>query len=576
MRVGIRVKLLTAFSAMLLLAVLVGVVGLINLDSVNGLLTLQYDDHLVPIDNLAQARSDVGTINSGSLRAIIDRPDARATAAVTARAVANVNHLLDQYALTARDTAAERAGLGAYQSHWSAFQVAQRAVLRAAGTTSRASATRVYVAQAGPLFTQVDGDLARLIALNRTQAAAMDAQGDATYASSRTLTIALLLGVLLLGGTVGLLLARSIASAAEQVTRAARGLARGELEQQITVRSRDELGTMAHTFQAMIAYQRTMAGVADAIARGDLAQDVQPQSAQDVLGTALQRMVGNLRTLVGALQQGAHNLGSAGSEILGAAAQQAAGATEQAAAISQTTATVDQVTASAEQAVQMATTVAETAEQASRVAGAGVTAVRDAAGGMADLRTRVQSIAENMLALSEQSQQIGEIITTVGDLADQSNLLALNAAIEASRAGEQGKGFTVVAQEIRTLAEQSKAATAQVRTILSDIQRATNAAVLATEQGAKGADAGAGLIARAGQTIDDLAALIQQAALSATQIAAAVRQHSLGMEQIATAMGDINQATTQNLAATTNTQQAAAHLTDLASHLTHLVADYHV
>ena len=146
----------------------------------------------------------------------------------------------------------------------------------------------------------------------------------------------------------------------------------------------------------------------------------------------------------------------------------------------------------------MAMVVSDTAQEASRVAGDGVQAAQHAADGMADLREKVESIAANILALSEQSQKIGEIITTVSDLADQSNLLALNAAIEASRAGEQGKGFAVVATEIRNLAEQSKAATAQVRTILGDIQRATNATVLSTEQGTRGVDDGIRLVEKNG------------------------------------------------------------------------------
>src|SRR5581483_7264454 len=178
--------------------------------------------------------------------------------------------------------------------------------------------------------------------------------------------------------------------------------------------------------------------------------------------------------------------------------EQAAGATEQAGAIAETAATVDEVKASAEQAVQMAGVMYEAAQQAERVVGEGVAPVRDAREGMAEIRQKVQFIAETILALSEQSAQIGEIIAAVSDLADQSNLLALNAAIEANRAGEQGKGFAVVAQEIRSLAEQSKGATGQVRTILSDIHRATQAAVLATEQGTKGADGGVRVVERAG------------------------------------------------------------------------------
>ena len=107
------------------------------------------------------------------------------------------------------------------------------------------------------------------------------------------------------------------------------------------------------------------------------------------------------------------------------------------------------------------------------------------------------------------------------------------------------------------LAEQSKAATAQVRTILGDMQRATNAAVMATEQGTKGVDAGSAQIEQTGRTIGDLAGVVQQASQSAAQIAASIRQHAVGMEQIAAAMTDINQATQQGVSATADTQQAA-------------------
>jgi methyl-accepting chemotaxis protein len=380
--------------------------------------------------------------------------------------------------------------------------------------------------------------------------------------------------IVILGVLIAVLNARDLSRSLGRMSRAASAIAEGRQDQRIDVHSRDEVGQLADAFRHMIAYQTRMAGAADAIARGDLTVDVHPLSPQDVLGTAFERMTGNLRGIVGELQAGTQNLSSAGAQISAAAAQQAAGATEQSAAIAETTATVDEVRSSAEHTVALAQLVTETANQANRVADDGVSAVRDATEVMADIRERTQSIAENILALSEQSQQIGEIIATVSDLADQSNLLALNAAIEAARAGEQGKGFGVVAQEIRTLAEGSKAATAQVRTILSDIQRATNAAVMATEQGTKGVDTGVRTIEQVGQTIDDLAEAIRQAAGSAAQITASVRQHAVGMEQIAAAMGDINSATAQSLSAVTNTQQAAANLNDLAGRLNGVTSQY--
>src|SRR4030067_173625 len=106
------------------------------------------------------------------------------------------------------------------------------------------------------------------------------------------------------------------------------------------------------------------------------------------------------------------------------------------------------------------------------------------------IQEQMESIAQSIVRLSEQGQAIGEIIATVNDLAEQSNMLAVNAAIEAAKAGEQGKGFAVVAQEVKSLAEQSKQATAQVRTILGDIQKATSGAVMATEQGSKAGETG--------------------------------------------------------------------------------------
>ena len=380
--------------------------------------------------------------------------------------------------------------------------------------------------------------------------------------------------IVVLGMLVAVLNARELSRSLGWMSRAAAAIAEGRQDQRIDLHSRDEIGQLADAFRHMIAYQNRMAGAADAIARGDLTMEVHPLSPNDVLGSAFERMSENLRQIVGELQAGTQNLSSAGSQISAAAAQQAAGATEQSAAIAETTATVDEVRSSAEHTVALAQLVTETANQANRVADDGVSAVRDATEVMADIRERTQSIAENILALSEQSQQIGEIIATVSDLADQSNLLALNAAIEASRAGEQGKGFAVVAQEIRTLAEGSKAATAQVRTILSDIQRATNAAVMATEQGTKGVDTGVRTIEQVGQTIDDLAEAIRQAAGSASQITASVRQHAVGMEQIAAAMGDINSATAQSLSAVNNTQQAATNLNDLAGRLNGVTSQY--
>ena len=153
--------------------------------------------------------------------------------------------------------------------------------------------------------------------------------------------------------------------------------------------------------------------------------------------------------------------------------------------MSETTATVEEVKQTAQLSNQKAKFVSESAHRATQISESGKRSVAESIEAMKQIREQMESIAESIVRLSEQGQAIGEIMLTVNDLAEQSNLLAVNASIEAAKAGEQGKGFAVVTQEVRNLAEQSKQATVQVRSILNDIQKATNAAVMVTEQAAR-------------------------------------------------------------------------------------------
>ena len=225
---------------------------------------------------------------------------------------------------------------------------------------------------------------------------------------------------------------------------------------------------------------------------------------------------------------------------------------------------------------QKAQYVSDASQKAVQVSHSGSRAVDDTQEKMNRIRRQMESIAASVVRLSEQSQAIGEIIQTVNDLADQSNLLSVNASIEAAKAGEHGKGFSVVAQEVKSLAEQSKQATAQVRSILNDIQKATSAAVLATEQGSKAVDEGVRQSAEAGEAIKALATGITEAAQAATQIAASTQQQLVGMEQVITAMGNIKQASAQNVAGTKQTEDAAHNIHEQGQKLKALIAQFKV
>jgi methyl-accepting chemotaxis protein len=281
-----------------------------------------------------------------------------------------------------------------------------------------------------------------------------------------------------------------------------------------------------------------------------------------------------LEHIVIQIRDTAGELSSAAAEILATTSQQAAGANEQAAAVSQTTSTVQEVRQTAEQSADRARLVSDMVRTSTNVADQGLQAVEDTVGGMDRVKDQVGTIAETILSLSEQTQQIGEIIATVNDIADQSNLLALNAAIEAARAGEAGKGFAVVAGEVRSLAEQSREATDQVRDILGEIQKAANTAVMVTEEGTKRADRGVDQAQTAGGAIQTITQHIQKVAQAAQQIAVSANEQLAGMDQIAAAMDSVNQASTQSLAGTRQLEQAAQSLNGLAAQLTRIVEQY--
>ena len=228
------------------------------------------------------------------------------------------------------------------------------------------------------------------------------------------------------------------------------------------------------------------------------------------------------------------------------------------AAVSETTTTVEEVRQTSLLASQKARTVFDNTQRAAQNAESGRKATEEAVAGMSQIRQQMEAIEASMLRLSEQSQAIGQIIATVDDLAAQSNLLAVNAAIEAAKAGEHGKGFGVVAQEVKSLAVQSRQATKQVRTILNDIQKATAAAVMATGQGSTAVAAGEQQTAAAGESIEALAGSVTEAAQATTQIAASSQQQLIGMQQVVAAMESIKQASARNMASAKHLEASTA------------------
>ena len=319
---------------------------------------------------------------------------------------------------------------------------------------------------------------------------------------------------------------------------------------------------------------------ADFIASKDLTKDLTNlEKRRDEFGTMIEsfsRMNEILREQMQSILEGVNVLASSSSEILASTTQIASGSAETAAAITETSTTVEEVRQAAQLSSQKAKNLAESSTRVAQVSQNGHKAVDETVDGMNLIRKQMDEIAQTVIRLSEQSQSIGGLIASVTDLADQSNLLAVNAAIEAARAGEQGKGFAVVAQEIRNLAEQSRQATMQVRTILNEIQKATGAAVLATEQGNKAVEEGVKKSVIAGEAIRVLAESSGEAVQVSSQIVASSQQQLAGMDQIGTAMHNINQAGIETAASMNQAEESVKNLHELGQKLKDLVEQFKI
>ncbi len=422
----------------------------------------------------------------------------------------------------------------------------------------------------------------RSIATEMGDKAAKDAEDqlliDQQQANSSILLF-IVFGIVMLFFSVVMiiLLNRTIAQPLKEIAKIATQISEGDLNVEISnVERKDEVGILLQTFNRMVNVLKRMATAAQQIASGDLTGSIIPQSGKDILGNTFLQMINNLRRITKDILEGVNLLGSSASEILAATTQVASGSAETASAISETTTTVEEVRQAAPLSSQKASRVSENAQQVSQVTQSGQKAVDETVNGMHNIQNQMESVANTIVRLSEQSQQIGGIIASVTDVADQSNLLAVNAAIEAAKAGEHGKGFAVVAQEIKNLAQQSKQATIQVRNILSDVQKATSAAVMATEQTSKAVENGVKQSTQAGESIKKLAESSSKAVDAATQIVASSQQQVVGMDQIGLAMNNINQAGAENAASMLQAEKAAKGLNELGIKLRQLVEQYKI
>jgi methyl-accepting chemotaxis protein len=318
--------------------------------------------------------------------------------------------------------------------------------------------------------------------------------------------------------------------------------------------------------------------VANCLARGDLTVAIEVDSRDEtgMLLAAMQNMVGNLKKMISEILTGADRVSSTAEQLSASSCQVAEGSRQQSAAASSMAAAVEEMTVSIDQVSSNANEARSASRHSCALSEQGGQVIQNAVAEMAKIEGSVEQSSHIIKSLEEQSSDISAIVQVIKDIADQTNLLALNAAIEAARAGEQGRGFAVVADEVRKLAERTAKSTQEITSMIEKIQGGTRDAVTSMESGASRVNNGVTLANQAGESITQIETEATRVAEVVSAISESLKEQSTASNDIAKNVEIIAHMAEENSSAVQQTAEAAQHLEKLASALQSAIGHFKV
>ena len=613
------VKLIGSFMIIAVITAIVGVIGIIYLRQIDAADTKLYEKYTIPISQIADAGVALQRVRINMRDTILAKTPAEAqTYAANVKSIsADLEKVSAEY--KALIVSKEMMDLyTTYEKDYQEFGPYRDQIVALALAGKNDEALTLLRGDAFKSAKAVESDLDAMKAMKDAQAKTTSDGNAAAASQATTIMIVIIVVAALLALGLGVLISNSIANPLIAVTNMARSLSVGDLVRDMSdaekdkIRLRkDEIGMIGQAFDGLINYMQDMGEAATTLADNDLSVSITPKSEKDELGNAFARMIASLGSAIGQVAESAISLGSASEQLATAAAQAglattqisktvqqvaqgtnqqseatartakameqmsraitgvAQGAQEQSKAASSTSQLTNQISEAVRQVAGNADAVTRDSGNAAKAAREGSKTVEATIEGMRNIKSKVGLSAQKVQEMGQRSDQIGMIVETIDDIASQTNLLALNAAIEAARAGEHGKGFAVVADEVRKLAERSSSATKEINGLIRGIQKTVAEAVQAMSEGAAEVESGVVLANEAGQSLNNILDAAEAVFTQADQAAkAAVRMNMLA-DQMVAAADTVSSIIEEN---TASTEQMSANSAEVVQAIENIAA----
>ncbi len=317
--------------------------------------------------------------------------------------------------------------------------------------------------------------------------------------------------------------------------------------------------------------------VADSIGKGDLAVEIKDKGRKDeigVLSSKIDKMTKNLKSFVKSLKKAVTDLVDSTTELSASISEISASVSESSSSISETTASIEEVKRTSDTALLVAKESVNTVEKGEKISREVSESINTTREGFEIVKKQVSILSQNILHLAEGGKMVGEIIELVNDIADQTNLLAVNASIEATRAGEQGKSFVIVAQEMKSLANQSRQATEKIKNILSDTQNSVNSSVMAAEKAEKTIYEQTEKAENQILILKDISQVMKEMQDVIKQVELTMNEQNIGMNEITDAMKNIKIASQQNSEVAGKVKGATEKLKEMQRNFSNIIEQY--